>query len=296
MHKNKMAGKPLDMMPVIDPTATKAAGAPAFFVARTCKGPNNCQGNAGSLVVNDAFRWIVTYGTWSGTTFSWTSNHTSLCAGGAAPADQCVRTDPNGTSDLWLYNTPIDPPQPGTTVPLRGAEIHRILGAMQQGSHLHLALGSGPCTANCGAHGADTNDIFIWADIDCSTVGSCHVAQTQKVSTGNHLLWPTVGADVSGNVGIFANAVNATTTYLGIQMWSHHTTDAPGALSGPSTLIPGTLPYLCSLTPTVSQTGNPVGVSTVRDPLDPTTLWVTEQYANDSGDCHWKTRIAQYRP
>ena len=294
-HKNKIVGKPLDLMPVVDDTQSKVMGAPAFFLARTCMGAN-CQGNPGNLTVNDAFRWIVSYGTWSGTTFNWTSNHTSLCAGGTAPADQCVRTDPNGTSDRWLFNTPIDPPQPGTSVPLRGAEIHRILGAMQQGNHLHAVLGSGPCTSNCGAHGPDTADIFIWADIDCSTPSNCAVSQTQKVSTPDHLLWPTVGVDANGNVGIFANVVNGSATYLGIEAWSHHVTDPPGVLSGPVVVAPGTTAYLCSINPTVSQTGNPAGISTVRDPLDPTALWVTEQYANDSADCHWDTRIVQYRP
>ena len=177
-----------------------------------------------------------------------------------------------------------------------GAEIHRILGAMQQGSHLHVALGSGPCTSSCGASGVDTGDIFVWADLDCATLGACTVSQTQKVSTADHLLWATVGVDPTGNVGILANTVNSTATYLGIEAWTHQATDPPGLLVGPTVLTTGTTDYLCSLQPATSQTGNPAGVSTVRDPLDPTALWVTEQYARDSGDCHWNTRIVEYRP
>ncbi len=122
------------------------------------------------------------------------------------------------------------------------------------------------------------------------------VRQTQKVSTTDYLLWPTLGVDTSGNVAIFANFVNATSTFLGIEAWSHHSTDPQGQLNGPTPVISGTTSYLCSLQPTDSQTGNPAGVSTTRDPLDPTSFWVTEQYANSTTDCHWSTRISQYRP
>jgi len=163
---------------------------------------------------------------------------------------------------------------------------------------MYVVLGSGPCTSNCGAHGADSGgDIFVWADIDCTNVSSCKVAQTQKVSTAAQLMWPTVGVDEGGNVGIFANVVDSSATYLGIEAWTHDASDAPGVLSGPVSVMPGTTTYTCSLgTNNTSQTGNPVGVQTVRDPLDPTSLWVTEQYAASASDCHWMTRIVQYRP
>jgi hypothetical protein len=296
-HRNKLTGKPLETMPLIDNSTTKAAGAPAFFVAKTCPPNNSCQGNSTSPITNLAFQWIVSYGVWSGTTFTWTSNHASLCAGGAAPSDQCVRTDPDGVSDRWLFNTPIDPPQPGTSTLLRGAEIHRILGAMQQGNHLHVAMGSGPCVSSCGAHGTDSGaDIFIWADLDCSTPGACKVYQTQKGSTADHLLWPTIGVDPSGNVAVFTNMVNATSTYLGIEAWTHAATDPLGALTAVSMpVMSGTVAYNCS-GQTTAQTGNPAGVSSVRDPLDPTALWVTEQYSTRSGSCQWNTRVVEYRP
>jgi hypothetical protein len=292
-HRNKTIGKPLDLMPVIDNNPNKAPGAPAFFVARTCAN-GGCQSSPGNL----KFQWIVAYGTWSGTTFSVTSNHTSMCSGGAAPSDQCVRTDPNGTSDLWVYNMPRDPDQPGTTVKLRGAEIHRILDAMQLGNRIEVALGSGPCNGNCGAHGMDFgHNIFIWAEIDCSSPASCTVTQTQKGSTAqDDYLWASVGVDPIGNVGIVASFVNGTTDSMGIAAWGHASTDPSGALNGPTLVVAGTTPYTCSLNGAVAQTGNPVGVTTVRDPLDPTTLWVSEHYANDSGDCRWDTRIVQYRP
>ncbi len=297
VHRNKTTGKPHELMVVNDHDPTKGASAPAMFVSRTCPpGSANCQGNSGALITNEAFEWIVSYGTWSGTTFTMTSNHTSACAGGAAPSDQCVHTDPNGTSDRWLYNTPIDPGQPGTTGLLRAAEIHRIIDAVQQGSHVHVVLGSGPCASGCGAHGVDSGgDIFLWADLDCTTLGACVVHQTQKVSGADNYLWPTVGVDPSGNVGIFANAVQASTSkYLGIEAWQHHAGDPAGVLAGPTVITAGTTAYVCSLGAGTAQTGNPAGVSTLWDPLQPAAMWVTEQYANDSGDCHWSTRIFEY--
>jgi hypothetical protein len=297
-HRNKTVGKPIETMIVTDHDPTKLAGAPAFFIGRTCPSGNSCQGNAASPITNQAFRWIISYGTWSGSTFTVTSNHTSVCAGGAAPADQCIRTDPNGSSDRWLYNTPIDPNQPGTATKLRAAEIHRVIDAMQVGTHAHVVMGSGPCGSSCGAHGTDSNaDIFLWADFDCSTLNACTLSQTQKVALTDHLLWPSIAVDPSGNVGIIANTVNSTTKYLSIEAFSHHAADAPGVLSGPTPVIAGTTSYTCSLSTTnPAQTGNPVGVSSFRDPLDPTALWVSQQYANDSGDCHWRTRIIEYRP
>jgi hypothetical protein len=296
-HKNKTLGKPHETMLVNDHDPSKAPGAPTFFLARTCPSGNSCQGNSSTLITNQAFQWIVSYGTWSGTTFTITSNHTSVCAGGASPSDQCVRTDPNGTSDRWLYNTPIDPSQPGSSMKLRGAEIHRIIDAMQEGNHLHVVMGSGPCTSNCGVHGVDSADIAIWADLDCSTLASCKVGQTQKISIADHVLWPTIGVDPNGNVGIFANTVSATATHLGIEAWSHAASAAAGTLTGPTTVMAGTTAYTCSLaTSNTAQTGNPVGVATVRDPLDPTALWVSEQYAASTADCHWQTRIVEYRP
>jgi hypothetical protein len=295
-HLNKQIGKPHEIMMLVDPNPQKSGTAPALFVARTCPAGNSCQGNASNPIVNQAFQWIVSSGTWSGATFTMTSNHTSVCAGGAAPSDQCLRTDPSGTTDLWLYNTPIDPDQPGSSQKLRAAEIHRILGAMQVGTTIEVALGSGPCVMGCAAHGMDFDrDIFVWAEIDCSNANACVIHQTQKASTSTYdLLWPTVGVDQSGNVGVFTNVVSSS-SFLGVAGWYHGASDPSGALYGPSIVTAGTTPYTCSLG-AIAGTGNSAGVTTVRDPLDPTSLWVSEQYANDSGDCHWDTRIVQYRP
>ena len=41
---------------------------------------------------------------------------------------------------------------------------------------------------------------------------------------------------------------------------------------------------------------NAVGVSTVRDPKDPTRLWTTHQYGESSAPGVWATRIFELSP
>jgi hypothetical protein len=125
---------------------------------------------------------------------------------------------------------------------------------------------------------------------------ACHVSQTQKVSDATYdYLWSSIGVDPSGNVGIVASAVNSNTAYLSIVAFSHFASQPPGMLVGPAIVSQGTTPFNCSLGGGTAQTGNPAGVATVRDPLDAFQLWVSEQYANDSNDCHWNTRIIEYQ-
>jgi hypothetical protein len=274
-HKNRAANMPIDGMPAIDQSLTKQSTDHAFFVTKSCNG--NCQ-NASAY----SFHWIVNTVTWSGTTATY-------------GADQIIKTAVGSTQDQWLYNTPIAAvPQAGSTTPIRPTEGHRVMTVAQTGSHLYTTLGSGPCTTTtCGAQGNDTNDLFFWVDLDCSAA-ACVVAQTGKVSDPNdHLVFATIGATLNGNLGIVAASVGAAID-PSILMWTHATTDVPSTLNGPSMVMAGTQPDTCIASPI--SFASAVGISTVRDPLDPTKLWTTHQYSNSASPCVWATRVIELAP
>ncbi len=65
------------------------------------------------------------------------------------------------------------------------------------------------------------------------------------------------------------------------------------SIIGPATVIDGTQPYTCINNPLVFDTA--VGLTTVRDPLDGTKLWATQQYGGSSTACVWTTRIVEYQ-
>jgi hypothetical protein len=266
-HLNKSSGTPLDGQPAIDHDPNKPATAPAFFLCKTCAA-GSCQNST-----NFAFSWLLTTVTWSGTTASYS-------------ADQTVASS-------WLYNTPVDVAQAGSTTTLRVTEDHRVLDAVQSGSHVYGVLGSGPCTSNCGAQGTDTNDLFLWADLDCTNPSACAVAATAKASDASqHLFYPSIGVDQAGNVGVVAAAASASTN-ISLLAWRHLATDTSGALSAPTTVITGSQPYTCQGT-SVSF-ANAVGISTARDPLDGTKLWTANEYGGSASPCVWSTRIAEYQ-
>ncbi|MDB4956981.1 MAG: hypothetical protein JWO36_4550 [Myxococcales bacterium] len=273
-HLNRKTNTPLDGQPVIDHDTAKATSAPAFFMAKTCLS-GSCQ-NSTSF----SFQWLVNSVTWSGTTASYS-------------ADQLIKTGIGSTQNQWLYNTPLAAAQAGSATTLRVIEDHRVINAVQSGSHVYGALGSGPCTTNCAAQGADANDLLIWADLDCTNPTACTVAATSKVADANlHLAYPTIGVDSAGNIGLVA-AASSSATELSLIAYSHKATDAPSSTSGPTTIIAGTHPYTCAgASVTV---GNAVGIATVRDPLDGTKLWTTHEYGGSATACVWSTRILEYK-
>jgi hypothetical protein len=186
-------------------------------------------------------------------------------------------------------------PQAGSEVLLRAAESHRLTNVVQHGSHLYGALGSGPCTADCGSQGTDTNNVAFWVDLDCSKTTACVVSQTAKISGPDfNPEFPSVGVDAAGNVGIVA--ISSTTgTDLSILLWTHRVSDPPNTLNGPATIIAGTKPYTCEPDRSFASISNPSGVDTMLDPLDGTKLWTTEQWGNDAARCVWNTRIVEYQ-
>ncbi len=281
VHKNRVANKPIDGWPAVDQNTGKLPTDPAFFAAKTCPGSSSGTGSCQSAT-DDSFEWVVTTVTWSGTTAVYSG-------------DQLVKTGSGGAANAWLFNTPIAAvTQLGSATQLRPIESHRLMNASQNGSHLYGALGSGPCTGSCGAQGVDATNLFFWFDLDCTNASACVVSQTGKVSDPTRdLAFPTIGVGSNGNVAIVAAAIGPS-TYPSIEVWTHKTTDPPGAATGPTTVIAGTAPDSCVANPLIF--ANAVGVSTVRDPMDPTKLWTTHQYASSAAPCVWATRVMQLAP
>ena len=260
-HENTFTNFPFETRPAVDPDPAKAAGAPAYFIARS--GPNQNGTNVALNVLVDSV-------TWSGTTATKQTQH-ALSSG-------------------FLYNTPLaSAPQPSTPG-LRPTESHRFMSAAMAGSHLHGVVGSGPCASSCGAQGVDAHQLFYWFDVDTTTMT---IADSAKVSSPTlDYLFPSLAVDVNGNVGMVATATSASTDPE-IVLFSHRTSDAKSAVTGPLVATPGTNVYACG-------GANPVGwgdySTTTRDPVDPTKLWAVEEYAASTTACAWQTRILQFTP
>jgi len=287
-HLNRAHNMPLDVIPAIDQDPSKPASAPAFFANKSCE---HTAANACLKSPNFSFDWVVNTFTWNGATGTYN-------AGGG---QQVVKTDIGSTRSKWLYNTPccgenLSFPQAGNdTITLRTSASHRLQNVVQSGTHLQGVLGSGPCTSGCGSQGADTNNVMIWVDLDCSKPTACVVSQTAKISSASlNPVFGTVGVDAAGNVGIVA-ASSTTSTYLSLLLWTRRKSDPPNTFSGPTTIIVGTQPYTCENTKNIAQLASSVGIFTTRDPLDGTKLWTTEQWANDATRCVWNTRIVEYQ-
>jgi hypothetical protein len=294
IHINRAHRMPIDVVPAIDNNPNKAPDAPAFFLAKSCERikPNSCGVSAG----NFPFQWLVNTFTWNGLTGTYNKNGT----------EQVLKTEVGSTADKWVYNTPCCGPassisQKGSEIELRTGTTHHMSNAMQLGSHLYVAEGSGPCTKDCGTQGADTNNILIYADLDCSKPSACVVSQTAKLAGADVAPeFGTVGVDSQGNVGVVASS-STSATYLGVVMWWRTKADAPNTFHGPTTIAAGTQPYTCMKDHTLDsgQTyyimmGTSVGILTARDPRDPNKLWTTQQYSDNAAPCVYSTRILQY--
>lgn len=285
-HLNRMHNKPLDIIPAIDHNPQKASSAPEFFAAKTCSRaePGGCQRS-----VNFPFEWIIDTFTWNGPTGTYSTGN----------AEQTIKTDVGSKQDKWLYNLPCCTAnagiaQAGSDIVLRSAESHRLANLVQFGSHLYGALGSGPCTKDCGAQGVDTNNVMFFVDLDCSNSAACLVSQTKKISGDFNPEFASVGVDAQGNLGIAAESSTASTD-LSVLLWARKKTDPPNAFAGPMTVAAGTQPYTCLNNRNLALIGNAVGVLTLLDPVDGTKLWTTQQWSHDATPCVWNTRIVEYQ-
>jgi hypothetical protein len=283
-HLNRRHNMPLDTVPAIDHDPHKRADAPIFFASKTCSRaePGGCQRSN-----NFAFEWIVE-------SFTWKGRDGVYNEGG----EQIVKTDVGSTRDKWFYNLPCCGttavmPQNGSDIGLRAAESHRLDNLVQSGSHIYGVLGTGPCTHDCGEQGADTNNLMIWVDLDCSK-NPCVVRETGKISGADvNPVFGTIGIDARGNLGIAAMSSTASTN-LSVLLWTRRASDPPGTFQGPTTVVSGTQPYTCLNNNNMALIGNAAGILTLPDPRDGNKLWTTEQWSNDGTRCVWNTRIVEY--
>jgi hypothetical protein len=252
--------------PVMDHDAAKAPGAPFYFLGKTCAA-GSCQ-NA----TNQAMGLIVHGGTWNGTSITFDST-------GAGGADQIV-------SSGFLYNTPIDASQGGGAA-VAATESHRVMGAEQRGTTLYGVVGSGPCTASCGAQGADTHDLAFYVAVDVANYPTLALAGGAKV-TGTMLdvIYPALALDAAGNVAVTAMCTGPSQR-MSVCAWAHGASDPPATLTGPVVLFAGTQAYNCN-------GGSQLGTGTYANAaFDGAALWAVEQDGESTASCNWTTRIAK---
>jgi hypothetical protein len=277
---------PLDIIPAIDHNTQKSPSAPEFFAAKTCSRaePGGCQRS-----VNFPFEWVIDTFAWNGASGTYSTGD----------AEQVIKTDIGSKEDKWLYNLPCCTAnagiaQRGSEILLRSAESHRLSNLVQFGSHLYGALGSGPCTHDCGAQDEDKNNLLFFVDLDCSNPTACVVSQTEKISGDFNPEFASVGVDAKGNLGIVAESSTATTD-LSVLLWSRKKSDPPNTFAGPITVAKGTEPYTCLNNRNLALIGNAVGVLTALDPRDGTKLWTSQQWSQNATRCVWNTLVVEYQ-
>ena len=264
-HEAIFTDRPFEMRPAIDLDNKKKATGPEFLIGRTGP-PQN-----GTNVTMDL---LVDRITWRG----------SQAALEAQPAI------PTG----FLYNTPVPSPQP-SGADVRGNESHRVFGVAARNGHLNLVVSSGPCQSDCGAQGADTNNIVYWFDIGTKTMTISQKAKTSDPSLS--FLFPTIAMDGRGNVGIGATGISRS-QYPSIYLFTHLSGDAPGKINGPFLAQAGSESYSCGKGPRPLPS-NIVGwgtySATVQDASDAMKLWTVQEYAGSRMPCIWKTRVIGFR-
>jgi hypothetical protein len=258
-----------EVRPVMDHDPSKAASAPFYFYGRTCPA-GGCQN-----LTNYALGVIVHRGVWNGTSVTFDS----LGAGGS---DRIASTG-------FLYNTPILAAQPsGAGVVM--IETHRIQAAEQIGNIIHGAMGTGPCTSNCGSQGADTNNLLLYVAVDVSAYPTLSVAAQAKLSSSTlAYAYPGIATDNGGNIALTAMC-SGSAQDMSLCAWGHGASDPAGSLHGPVVLFKGTQTYNCNAGTTV---GTGTYANAVRDGADPTAMWMVEQDAESATSCQWTTRIAK---
>ena len=261
-HEAIFHGRSFEMRPAIDPNPNKKPTDPAYLVSRS--GPPQAAENFLMDLKVDQI-------TWSGTTAS-IAGPTSIPTG-------------------FLYNTPIDVPQPDA-VPIRGNESHRVFSVYVHARHIYVIEASGPCATNCSAQGSDPNNMFYWFDIDTKTM---KIAQKAKVADpALSWIFPTMALDAHGNAGIGVSGASAS-QHPSIYLFTHLASDATGKINGPFLAHSGTETYTCPKGPNPKTVGWGTYSATVQDGSDPMKLWTFQEYAGSSTPCVWTTRVVGFQ-
>jgi hypothetical protein len=140
-HITRAHNMPLDILPAIDHNPEKAAGAPAFFMAKTCDRVvmGGCQNS-----INYPFQWVVEMFTWDGPTGTFD-----------ADGEQTVRTDVGSKRDKWWYSKPCcgrDASRTTETCPECGHALSSVIyyGRSPSDMNGHLLWCANLSCARCG--------------------------------------------------------------------------------------------------------------------------------------------------
>ena len=261
-HEAIFHGRSYEMRPAIDPNPHKKPTDPAYLVSRS--GPPQAAENFLMDLNVDQI-------TCSGTTAS-ISGPTSVPTG-------------------FLYNTPIDVPQPNA-VPIRGNESHRVFSVYEHSGHLYVIEASGPCAKNCGGQGPDPNNMFYWFDTDTKTMKISRKAKVADPALS--LIFPTMALDAHGNAGIGVTGASVS-QHASIYLFTHLAGDTTGKLNGPFLAHAGTQSYTCAKGPSPKTVGWGTYSATVQDGSDPTKIWTLQEYGGSSTSCEWKTRVVGFQ-
>jgi len=211
-------------------------------------------------------------------TFTPTSSTTGTWSNPASPTQ---------ISTGYLYNTPLDPNQPGSPGGVRGSESRRHWGCMTtNGTDLQAVAGSGPCASSCGAQPVGTQQISLWFDI---SIPGLTLAQKAIMTDANlGYLFPAMAVDAADNTVIVV-AGCSTTQFCSLYSFLHLQSDAANTLRGPYLLTAGTQNLqVCNTTP---HPGYGDWASAKQDAGDPTIIDAVNEYVNSATPCAWATRI-----
>jgi hypothetical protein len=253
-----------EAIPCMDTNASKGTTAPFYFVSRV--GQTQTQTNAALTLAVDTF------------------TPTSATAGTLSAAGS-----PTTITTPYLYNTPVDPAQPGSPSGVRGAESHRGYSCTSTNStDMQLVWSTGPCSTSgtCNSETVNTHQHTDWFDV--ATPALTLIQSAKIFSTSIDYIFPSLGLDSSNNTAIVATGCG-TSQFCSIYSWTHFASDASGVIHGPTLLTSGTANYqVCNTTP---HPGWGDYASTLQDVSNPATVWTIAEYANSSTPCASYTRI-----
>ena len=262
-HEGIFRDRAYEMRPVIDPSPTKHASDPEYLIARSGP-PQNGKNVPLDLLVDQV---------------AWSKKRANISGPANIPTE-------------FLYNAPKSMPQPSGS-PIRGNESHRVFSASAYGGRLDVIVGSGGCTADCGAQGHDVHNLFYWFQLNPKTM-----ALTRKVKVAEpalSLLFPTMAVNGSGDIGVGLTG-GSDSQWASIYLFTHLNDEPADKMNGPFLAQSGTERYSCDKGPAHGATvGWGTYSATVQDGSDPMKLWTLQEYAGSATQCAWKTRVIGFR-
>jgi hypothetical protein len=131
-------------------------------------------------------------------------------------------------------------------------------------------------------------DGFFWVQIDVSGAAPKLVQQGSFGDSSYDMIYPAIGVNESGDVGIGVIRSSAT-EFPSIYVMGRKAADPPGSLRAPVLGKAGTADYACN---GKAQLGD-YSIAW-PDPLDPTRFWYHDAYANNPASCAFGTAWIEF--